>query len=125
MKEKEGPRRGRHARHAAAVEEGIGLGRRCVAAGGEVLHTLTLADERKSACVSSLEPSKRRSAGSPPTPDMRGRSSVERVKQMKGDEGFNAQTETYENLVQAGVIDPTRRSSGAPCRMPRRSRRCC
>ena len=27
---------------------------------------------------------------------------------MKGDEGFNAQTERYENLVQAGVIDPTK-----------------
>jgi chaperonin GroEL len=33
---------------------------------------------------------------------------VERVKGMKGAEGFNAQTETYEDLVQAGVIDPTK-----------------
>jgi len=33
---------------------------------------------------------------------------VGRVKEMKGDEGFNAQTEQYENLVQAGVIDPTK-----------------
>jgi chaperonin GroEL len=33
---------------------------------------------------------------------------VGRVKDMKGDEGFNAQTEQYENLVQAGVIDPTK-----------------
>jgi chaperonin GroEL len=33
---------------------------------------------------------------------------VERVKEMKDDEGFNAQTEQYENLVQAGVIDPTK-----------------
>ena len=33
---------------------------------------------------------------------------VQRVKQMAGDEGFNAQTERYENLVQAGVIDPTK-----------------
>lgn len=24
------------------------------------------------------------------------------------EEGFNAQTERYENLVQAGVIDPTK-----------------
>ncbi|MCY4078568.1 MAG: chaperonin GroEL, partial [Acidobacteria bacterium] len=24
------------------------------------------------------------------------------------EEGFNAQNETYENLVQAGVIDPTK-----------------
>jgi chaperonin GroEL len=33
---------------------------------------------------------------------------VQRVKDMKDDEGFNAQTEQYENLVQAGVIDPTK-----------------
>ena len=33
---------------------------------------------------------------------------VQRVKDMKGDEGFNAQTEQYENLVKAGVIDPTK-----------------
>ncbi len=33
---------------------------------------------------------------------------VQRVKEMKGDEGFNAQTEQYENLVKAGVIDPAK-----------------
>jgi chaperonin GroEL len=33
---------------------------------------------------------------------------VQRVKEMTGDEGFNAQTERYENLVEAGVIDPTK-----------------
>jgi chaperonin GroEL len=33
---------------------------------------------------------------------------VQRVKEMKNEEGFNAQTEQYENLVQAGVIDPTK-----------------
>ena len=33
---------------------------------------------------------------------------VQRVKDMVDDEGFNAQTERYENLVQAGVIDPTK-----------------
>jgi chaperonin GroEL len=33
---------------------------------------------------------------------------VQRVKAMKAEEGFNAQTEQYENLVQAGVIDPTK-----------------
>ena len=33
---------------------------------------------------------------------------VQRVRDAKHkDEGFNAQTETYENLVKAGVIDPT------------------
>jgi chaperonin GroEL len=33
---------------------------------------------------------------------------VQRVREMKDDEGFNAQTERYENLVAAGVIDPTK-----------------
>jgi chaperonin GroEL len=33
---------------------------------------------------------------------------VQRVKGMKDEEGFNAQTEQYENLVAAGVIDPTK-----------------
>jgi chaperonin GroEL len=33
---------------------------------------------------------------------------VAKVREMKTDEGFNAQTETYENLVEAGVIDPTK-----------------
>jgi chaperonin GroEL len=31
-----------------------------------------------------------------------------KVRDMKGDEGFNALTEEYENLVEAGVIDPTK-----------------
>jgi chaperonin GroEL len=33
---------------------------------------------------------------------------VQRVREMKHDEGFNAQTERYEDLVAAGVIDPTK-----------------
>jgi chaperonin GroEL len=33
---------------------------------------------------------------------------VQRVKEMKDDEGFNAQTERYESLVTAGVIDPAK-----------------
>jgi chaperonin GroEL len=33
---------------------------------------------------------------------------VQRVKTMKHDEGFNAQTEQYEDLVKAGVIDPAK-----------------
>jgi len=33
---------------------------------------------------------------------------VARVREMKADEGFNALTEKYENLVEAGVIDPTK-----------------
>ena len=33
---------------------------------------------------------------------------VQRVKEMDAESGFNAETETYENLVEAGVIDPTK-----------------
>src|SRR5687767_9316047 len=33
---------------------------------------------------------------------------VQRVQEMQDEEGFNAETERYENLVQAGVIDPTK-----------------
>jgi chaperonin GroEL len=33
---------------------------------------------------------------------------VQRVKDMKGNEGFNAQSEQYEDLVKAGVIDPAK-----------------
>ena len=31
-----------------------------------------------------------------------------KVREQKAQEGFNAQTEEYENLVEAGVIDPTK-----------------
>src|SRR5260221_5142590 len=33
---------------------------------------------------------------------------VQRVKEGKGDFGFNARTEVFENLYKAGVIDPTK-----------------
>jgi chaperonin GroEL len=33
---------------------------------------------------------------------------VSRVRDMKQDEGFNAQSDTYEDLVKAGVIDPAK-----------------
>jgi chaperonin GroEL len=33
---------------------------------------------------------------------------VAKVKELGGDSGFNAQTETFENLIEAGVIDPTK-----------------
>ena len=33
---------------------------------------------------------------------------VQRVKEGKGDFGFNARTDKYENLLKAGVIDPTK-----------------
>ena len=33
---------------------------------------------------------------------------VDKVKNGKGDFGFNAQTEVYENLIETGIIDPTK-----------------
>ncbi len=33
---------------------------------------------------------------------------VQKIKEGKGDFGFNARTEVYENLIAAGVIDPTK-----------------
>src|SRR5262249_12280124 len=33
---------------------------------------------------------------------------VQKVREMKGDEGYNAGTDKYENLVSAGVIDPVK-----------------
>src|SRR5690606_13103919 len=33
---------------------------------------------------------------------------VQKVKEGKDDYGFNARTETYENMLSAGVIDPTK-----------------
>jgi chaperonin GroEL len=33
---------------------------------------------------------------------------VQKVKEMKDEEGFNAASNKYENLVQAGVVDPTK-----------------
>ena len=33
---------------------------------------------------------------------------VQKVREMKHDEGFNALSDTYENLVNAGVIDPAK-----------------
>ena len=33
---------------------------------------------------------------------------VAKLKESKGDDGFNAATDTYEDLVKAGVIDPAK-----------------
>jgi chaperonin GroEL len=33
---------------------------------------------------------------------------VAKVRELKADEGFNALSDRYENLVEAGIIDPTK-----------------
>jgi len=39
---------------------------------------------------------------------MEGSVVVQRVKEGKGDFGYNARTDKYENLFKSGVIDPTK-----------------
>ena len=109
MKEKKA--RVEDAMHAtkAAVEEGI------VAGGGvallraaKVLPALTLeGDEQVGAAIvtRAIEEPLRWIATNA---GLEGPIVVQRVKEMTGDEGFNAQSEQYENLVAAGVIDPTK-----------------
>jgi len=109
MKEKKA--RVEDAMHAtkAAVEEGI------VAGGGvallrasKVLDTLHLTGDEKvgvNTIRRAIEEPMRWIAANA---GHEGSLVVQRVKAMTGDEGFNAQTERYEDLVAAGVIDPTK-----------------
>jgi chaperonin GroEL len=93
----------------AAVEEGI------VAGGGvallrasQVLDTLRLAgDEQVGVTIvrRAIEEPMRWIAANA---GHEGSIVVQRVKEMKGDEGFNAQSEHYEDLVNVGVIDPAK-----------------
>jgi chaperonin GroEL len=109
MKEKKA--RVEDAMHAtkAAVEEGI------VAGGGvallrasAVLRTLSLEGDEQlgvAIVVRAIEEPLRWIATNA---GHEGSIVVQRVKEMTGDGGFNAQTDQYEDLVQAGVIDPTK-----------------
>jgi chaperonin GroEL len=109
MKEKKA--RVEDAMHAtkAAVEEGI------VPGGGvallrasSVLQTLTLPGDQQVGVriiARAIEEPMRwiaSNAGQEPS------IVVQRVKDMAGHQGFNAQTDTFEDLVEAGVIDPAK-----------------
>lgn len=93
----------------AAVEEGIVPGGgvallRCIAA----LEKLTVTGEDKfgvNIVKRALEEPVRQIANNA---GYEGSVVVERVKNEQGAFGFNAETETYENLTDAGVIDPTK-----------------
>ena len=39
---------------------------------------------------------------------MEGSVVIQKVKENKGDYGFNARTGKYENMIKAGIIDPTK-----------------
>jgi chaperonin GroEL len=93
----------------AAVEEGI------VAGGGvallrasQVLETLRVTGEEQvgvSIIKRAIEEPMRWIAANA---GHEGSIVVQRVKEMKGDHGFNAHSEQYEDLVKAGVIDPAK-----------------
>ncbi|HTB07215.1 MAG TPA: chaperonin GroEL [Bacteroidia bacterium] len=95
----------------AAVEEGI------VAGGGvayvraaEVLEKLKGENEDETTGIAiirrALEEPLRQIVANSGTID--GSVVIQKVKEGKGDFGFNARTEKYENLFAAGVIDPTK-----------------
>src|SRR5512144_2781012 len=109
MKEKKA--RVEDAMHAtkAAVEEGIVAGGgvallRCL---GAVAAVKAEGDEAVGVAIirRALEEPLRQIAGNA---GHEGAVVVARVRELSGDEGFNAQTDVYENLVEAGVIDPTK-----------------
>lgn len=93
----------------AAVEEGI------VAGGGvgllrasHVLETLRVTGEEQigvNVIIRAIEEPMRWIAANA---GHEGSIVVQRVREMKGDEGFNALAERYEDLVAAGVIDPAK-----------------
>jgi chaperonin GroEL len=109
MKEKKA--RVEDAMHAtkAAVEEGIvpGGGVALLRAQKSVEAVKTTGDEAVGVAIvrRALEEPLRQIAGNA---GYEGAVVVAKVREMKADEGFNALTEAYENLVEAGVIDPTK-----------------
>src|SRR5205809_2828825 len=109
MKEKKA--RVEDAMHAtkAAVEEGIvpGGGVALIRA-GKALDTLTLEhDQRVGADIirKAIEEPLRWIATNA---GQEGSIVVQKVKEAKGDEGYNAGTDKYEDMVKAGVIDPVK-----------------
>ena len=110
MKEKKA--RVEDAMHAtkAAVEEGIvpGGGVALIRA-GKALDSLKLEGDQERRRGADPQGDRRAaSAGSPPTRARKAPSSSQKVKDAKGDEGYNAGTDKYEDLVKAGVIDPVK-----------------
>jgi chaperonin GroEL len=109
MKEKKA--RVEDAMHAtkAAVEEGIVAGGGvALVRGGKGLESLKLEGDQKvglDIIKRAIEEPMRHIATNA---GAEGSIVVAKVKELKQDEGFNAATETYEDLVKAGVIDPAK-----------------
>jgi len=93
----------------AAVEEGIvaGGGVTLLRAGSALDALMLDGDQKVGAGIvrRALEEPMRQIAANA---GVEGAIVVARVREMARDEGFNAATETYENLVVAGVIDPAK-----------------
>jgi chaperonin GroEL len=97
-----------HATKAAVAEGIVPGGGVALLRASTVLRTLTLGDEERvgvKIMTRAIEEPMRWIAANA---GHEGSIVVQRVKEMDADEGFNAQTERYENLVEAGVIDPTK-----------------
>ncbi len=109
MKEKKA--RVEDAMHAtkAAVEEGIVAGGGvALVRGGKALDSLKLEGDQQvglNIIKRAIEEPMRHIATNA---GAEGSIVVAKVKEMKQDEGFNAATEAYEDLVKAGVIDPAK-----------------
>ena len=93
----------------AAVEEGIvaGGGVALLRAGKELDYLQVTGDQLVGARIvrRAIEEPMRQIATNA---GVEGAIVVAKVREMKGDEGFNAATEAYEDLVKAGVIDPAK-----------------
>ena len=93
----------------AAVEEGIvaGGGVALLRAGKELEYVTLTGDQLVGARIvrRAIEEPMRQIAANA---GVEGAIVVAKVREMKQDEGFNAATETYEDLVKAGVIDPAK-----------------
>ncbi len=63
---------------------------------------------RRPAPTSSPAPSKPRFASSCTNAGVEGALIVEEVKKGKGNDGYNVATDKYEDLIKAGVVDPTK-----------------
>jgi len=109
MKGEEGARRGCHARHTRAVEEGIvaGAAWRCSARVRARRAPSSTRDSGR-ASTSCGGRSRNRCAGSPATAGQDGAVVLEKVREAKDAFGFNAATEEYEDLIKAGIIDRPR-----------------
>ena len=120
---KEGARRRRDARHQGGRRRGHRARRRRRAAPRQQGARRAEARRRpgRSASTSSAAPSKSRCRWIATNAGVEGSIVVAKVKEGKGDDGFNAATDTYEDLVEGRRHRPDQGRPHRRCRTPRRS----